>query len=259
MKTFTIDRNNQILVLASKKEAAATSATDAFTNSDEFAELTAEWPVQRLIGIWNSLSGVMPVSKFTSRKIAVERLWKAIQGREVPARPESTAPETMAEATVPAESAPESDAAAVEPQEAPAQPELPAIKPQLPAAVKGPQAVPEAPTQSAVAAVRAQATAVAAVAEGPTPEPTRTKKARKTSRRATTPKQDSGPREGSKTAQVIAMLQREGGAAIPEIMSTMGWQKHTVRGFMAGTMKKAGYTVESFKPEGGERTYRIQK
>jgi hypothetical protein len=29
------------------------------------------------------------------------------------------------------------------------------------------------------------------------------------------------------------------------------------RGFMAGAMKKAGYNVESFKPEGGERTYRI--
>ena len=26
---------------------------------------------------------------------------------------------------------------------------------------------------------------------------------------------------------------------------------------MAGAMKKAGYTVESFKPEGGERTYRL--
>jgi hypothetical protein len=69
----------------------------------------------------------------------------------------------------------------------------------------------------------------------------------------------AGPREGSKTAQVVAMLQRKGGATLPELMSKMGWQKHTVRGFMAGTMKKAGYTVESFKPEGGERTYRINQ
>ena len=38
-----------------------------------------------------------------------------------------------------------------------------------------------------------------------------------------------------------------------------GVAKHTVRGFMAGAMKKAGFTVESFKPEGGERTYRINK
>ena len=67
----------------------------------------------------------------------------------------------------------------------------------------------------------------------------------------------AGPREGSKTAQVVAMLQRKNGATLAEIMEKMGWLKHTVRGFMAGAMKKAGYTVESFKPEGGERTYRI--
>ena len=67
----------------------------------------------------------------------------------------------------------------------------------------------------------------------------------------------AGPREGSKTAQVVAMLQRKTGATLVEIMEKMGWQRHTVRGFMAGAMKKAGYTVESFKPEGGERTYRI--
>ena len=42
-------------------------------------------------------------------------------------------------------------------------------------------------------------------------------------------------------------------------MKTMGWQRHTVRGFMAGAMKKAEYAVESFKPEGGERSYRINK
>jgi hypothetical protein len=71
------------------------------------------------------------------------------------------------------------------------------------------------------------------------------------------PKAAKAPRESSKTAQVVAMLQRPEGATLSEIMTSMGWQKHTVRGFMAGAMKKAGYTVESFKPEGGERTYRI--
>jgi hypothetical protein len=65
--------------------------------------------------------------------------------------------------------------------------------------------------------------------------------------------------EGSKTAQVVTKLQRKKGATLAEIMEKMGWQRHTVRGFMAGTMKKAGFTVESFKPEGVERTYRINK
>lgn len=69
----------------------------------------------------------------------------------------------------------------------------------------------------------------------------------------------AAPREGSKTAQVVAMLQRKNGATLAEIREKMGWQKHTVRGFMAGAMKKAGHAVESFKPEGGERTYRISR
>ncbi len=55
------------------------------------------------------------------------------------------------------------------------------------------------------------------------------------------------------------MLQRKNGATLEEIMDKMGWQKHTVRGFMAGAMKKAGYTVESFKSDQGERTYRINQ
>jgi hypothetical protein len=74
------------------------------------------------------------------------------------------------------------------------------------------------------------------------------------------PKKAAGAiRAGSKTARVIAMLRRQNGATISEIMHKMGWQKHTVRGFMAGAMKKAGYPVESFKAEGGERTCRINE
>jgi hypothetical protein len=69
----------------------------------------------------------------------------------------------------------------------------------------------------------------------------------------------AGSREGSKTATVVAMLKRKGGATLAEITKAMGWQAHTVRGFMAGAMKKTRHKVESFKPEGGERTYRINK
>jgi hypothetical protein len=82
--------------------------------------------------------------------------------------------------------------------------------------------------------------------------------AKKAPKAAKTP-ESAGPREGSKTAQVVAMLQRKNGATLAEIMDKMGWQKHTVRGFMAGAMKKAGYTVESFKSEKGDRTYRINQ
>jgi Protein of unknown function (DUF3489) len=65
----------------------------------------------------------------------------------------------------------------------------------------------------------------------PTKKPPKTPKAKapKPAKR-----EGGGPREGSKTAQVVAMLQRKNGATISEIMEKMGWQAHTVRGFMAG-------------------------
>ena len=40
-------------------------------------------------------------------------------------------------------------------------------------------------------------------------------------------------------------------------MTRMSWQKHTVRGFIAGALKKL-YTVASTKSEAGERTYAIE-
>src|ERR1022692_552630 len=92
----------------------------------------------------------------------------------------------------------------------------------------------------------------------PKKEAKASKKATKAPKAAKTP-ESAGPREGSKTAQVVAMLQRKNGATLAEIMEKMGWQRHTVRGFMAGAMKKAGYTVESFKSDKGERTYRINQ
>ena len=87
---------------------------------------------------------------------------------------------------------------------------------------------------------------------------TATKKAPK-AKKAAKAQESAAPRDGTKTAQVIALVQRNNGATLAEIMDKMNWQKHTVRGFMAGAMKKAGYAVESFKPEGGERTYRINQ
>jgi hypothetical protein len=95
----------------------------------------------------------------------------------------------------------------------------------------------------------------------PTKKTIRPKKAPKTpkgSKPAKPTKCESGTsRDDSKKAKVISMLQRKYGATLSEIMEKMGWRAHTVRGFMAGALKGAGYEVESFKPEGGERTYRI--
>ena len=65
-------------------------------------------------------------------------------------------------------------------------------------------------------------------------------------------------RENSKQAQVIAMLKRPEGATIQQICQATQWQSHTVRGSMAGTLKKKlGLAITSEKPESGERVYHI--
>ena len=65
-------------------------------------------------------------------------------------------------------------------------------------------------------------------------------------------------RSNSKQAEVIGLLTRPGGVTIPSVMQATGWQSHSVRGFLAGVVrKKLGLPLTSEKPEGGERVYRI--
>lgn len=65
-------------------------------------------------------------------------------------------------------------------------------------------------------------------------------------------------RDGSKQAQLIAMLRRAKGATIDEIAEAFTWQPHTVRGAIAGALKKKlGLDVSSDKDQKRGRVYRI--
>ena len=65
-------------------------------------------------------------------------------------------------------------------------------------------------------------------------------------------------RSGTKQATMIEMLRRTDGATIEEIAAATGWQKHTIRGAMAGALKKKlGLDIASDKVEGRGRVYKI--
>ncbi len=68
-------------------------------------------------------------------------------------------------------------------------------------------------------------------------------------------------RQSSRTKKQIALslLERAKGASIAEMQNAMGWQTHSVRGFLAGTVRKMpDVTLLSEKTENGPRRYRIE-
>lgn len=65
-------------------------------------------------------------------------------------------------------------------------------------------------------------------------------------------------RAGTKGAAIAALLARSEGASLPELMEASGWQAHSVRGFLSGTLrKKHGLAVQSEPGSGGPRRYRV--
>jgi hypothetical protein len=77
-------------------------------------------------------------------------------------------------------------------------------------------------------------------------------------RRATSRKVETPARNGTKHALLVDMLQRPNGATIEQMTTKTGWQPHSVRGAISGTLKKKlGLAVTSMKVEGRGRVYQI--
>lgn len=241
MKTFTIENEtNNITAHATKREAALVSNAEIFGSDTELAELAANWTAPRLVEIWNSIPGNTPVKKFTDRKTAATRIWKAIQslGDTAPNNADLEAGVLASEAAeqpLPSETTPET--------------------------ASGPNHAPTA--ENVEVEVDSAPSGLDANVSEQTPDvaPGLAKATKKATREKKTPTGEPKPkvaREGSKTETILALMKREGGVTLKGIMDATSWQAHSVRGFISRTLgKKMGLTVVSTKAESGERTYTL--
>jgi hypothetical protein len=69
------------------------------------------------------------------------------------------------------------------------------------------------------------------------------------------PGADTAPRTGTRKDMVLALIGRNHGATLAEIMEATGWQAHSVRGFIATLGTKHGCKISSTKNAAGERVY----
>jgi len=104
MPTFAIATDNNITAFTAAEQVP--EGQDHFATEKEFAKLSSDWPINRFAEVWNGFAGVVPfdslkpVKKFTDRKTAVNRIWKAIQAlTPAPAQPGAPAAQKRAKAT----------------------------------------------------------------------------------------------------------------------------------------------------------------
>jgi Protein of unknown function (DUF3489) len=74
---------------------------------------------------------------------------------------------------------------------------------------------------------------------------------------ATSTKAANAAKPSRKLDTLEKLLKRKNGATIAEMTKATGWQQHSVRGALAGAMKKRGHTITSDKVD-GTRRYKIE-
>src|SRR3954466_3984802 len=85
--THLITNDNRVHRMPADGPEPANTAL-VFCTADELMAGTAQWPLARLALVWNKLPGAKPVARFENRRIAVDRLWRAVRniGGQLPGR-----------------------------------------------------------------------------------------------------------------------------------------------------------------------------
>ncbi|MFZ1772375.1 MAG: DUF3489 domain-containing protein [Rhizobiaceae bacterium] len=74
------------------------------------------------------------------------------------------------------------------------------------------------------------------------------------------PKSPGAVKPETRSAMILRLLRTKRGASIGELMEVTGWQAHSVRGFLSGTVRKTlGLALESKIGAAGERRYQLPK
>jgi hypothetical protein len=104
-----IETDNNITAFAALEDAlnhGIGTTEGTFSTEKELTKLSAAWPIARFAEVWNGFAGVVPfdslkpIKKFTDRKTAIARIWKAIQVlTPAPAQHAATAAPKKAKAT----------------------------------------------------------------------------------------------------------------------------------------------------------------
>jgi hypothetical protein len=200
MEFYTIEKeSNNVAVHSSAKEADAVRNSERFSSEADLASLAVSWPTSRLVGIWNNLNGKSPVRKFSSRKLAVSRIWESVRRR-----------------------------GRIEDRESREQ-------------------RPESPTNRIASRGRE------AVSEASGINDIDTRPGRLAETNAETHR-----KSGNRSDEILALLKQPAGTTVDAIMLATGWQAHSVRGFISGTVRrKMGLSIISTRGESGVRNYRI--
>src|SRR5579872_3888028 len=76
---FTIHLDHRVEVSTVKGKHSSSDGSVKFSSERELSRLAAQWPGTRMVEIWNHLTSVKKLTKFTDRKTAIHRIWTALQ------------------------------------------------------------------------------------------------------------------------------------------------------------------------------------